>query len=174
MLPIFTTERLVVQPRTIRDLAASIAMDDDPLVIRFIDVPWSDAASHAAFVRARIEHRYPQGLGYWSVFGRGDRTSFLGWILLTPLDLVGPEIEIGWRFTRAAWGKGYATEAAAPVLRHAFETAGLDAVIADIAIANFASRRVAEKLGLRPLAADDEQFRATRYALTRATYRQPA
>lgn len=170
MQPNFTTARLSVRPRLMQDLAASVAMDDDPAVVRFLDVPWSDAASHRAFVRSRINHRYAEGLGYWSVFARDDADKFLGWILLTPLDLVGPEIEIGWRFTRAAWGKGYATEAAMPVLRHGFETLGLAEIIADIDPANTASLRVAEKIGLRP---DEAGSRGPtrRYALTQDGYR---
>jgi RimJ/RimL family protein N-acetyltransferase len=169
MQPSFTTARLILRPRLMQDLAACVAMDDDPLVVRFLDVPWSDATSHRAFVRSRINHRYAEGLGYWSVFRRDDADAFLGWILLTPLDLIGPEIEIGWRFTRAAWGKGYATEAATPVLRHGFETLGLAEIVADIDPANTASLRVAEKIGLRP---DDTGPRPTRrYALTRDVYR---
>jgi RimJ/RimL family protein N-acetyltransferase len=66
------------------------------------------------------------------------------------LDLHGPEIEIGWRLVRAAWGRGYATEAARPVLDHALETLGLGEVIADIDPENAASARVALKLGFRP------------------------
>lgn len=31
-------------------------------------------------------------------------TSFVGWILLTPLDLHGPEFEIGWGLICRAWG----------------------------------------------------------------------
>ncbi|WP_205944781.1 GNAT family N-acetyltransferase [Pelagibius litoralis] len=46
------------------------------------------------------------------------------------------------------WGRGYATEAAAPVLAHALQGLGLDAVVADIDPLNAASIRVAEKLGL--------------------------
>lgn len=70
-------------------------------------------------------------------------------VLLTPLDLVGPEIEIGWRLRRTCWDRGYATEAARPVLHHAFHTLGLPEVIADINPDNMASRRVAQKLGFR-------------------------
>ena len=71
-------------------------------------------------------------------------------ILLAPLDLHGPDIEIGWRLKRAAWGFGYATEAARPVLDHAFGMLRLAEVVADIDPANTASAGVARKLGLRP------------------------
>jgi RimJ/RimL family protein N-acetyltransferase len=132
------------------DLEACLEMDREPGMTRFIPiVPTDQPEAHRAFIVARIEARYPLGMGYWSV-RRHDDPAFLGWILLTPLDLHGPEVEIGWRFRRAAWGQGFATEAAAPVLRHALETLGLPEVVADIDPANHASRRVAEKLGLRP------------------------
>jgi RimJ/RimL family protein N-acetyltransferase len=64
--------------------------------------------------------------------------------------LHGPEIEIGWRLIRRAWGRGYATEAARPVLHHALGTLRLPQVIADIDPENTASVGVARKLGFRP------------------------
>ena len=72
-------------------------------------------------------------------------------MLLTPLDLAGPEIEIGWRLVRSAWGRGYATEAAQPVLRHALDGLHLQQVIADIDPRNGASAAVARKLGMSAL-----------------------
>lgn len=65
-----------------------------------------------------------------------------------PLDAVGPEIEIGWRFRRDAWGSGFATEAAGAVLEHAFTALALAKVVADIHPENARSVRVAEKIGL--------------------------
>jgi RimJ/RimL family protein N-acetyltransferase len=121
-------------------------MDRDSQVTRFIAGPWLDPTAHRAFVEARIRHEYPIGMGYWSVIAS---SRFIGWVLLTPLDLHGPEIEIGWRLMRSAWGHGYATEAARPILHHALATQKLTRVIADIDPANTASVTVALKLGFQ-------------------------
>lgn len=62
----------------------------------------------------------------------------------------GPDtFEIGWAFSRAAQGKGYATEAAQALLAHAFGTLKAHRVIATCQPENTASWRVAEKLGMR-------------------------
>jgi len=65
------------------------------------------------------------------------------------LDLHASEIEIGWRFVRAAWGRGFATEAARPELDHALNILGLAQVIADIDPANMAWANLAGKPGFR-------------------------
>ena len=82
------------------------------------------------------------------MFLRERPDQFLGWILLIPYDGVGPEVEIGWRFNRKAWGKGFATEAATPVLKHALETLALRRVVADIDADNVGSIQVAIKIGM--------------------------
>jgi RimJ/RimL family protein N-acetyltransferase len=144
-LPTFRTSRLTIRPRTMADLEACLAMDRDPAVTRFIEGPWADPMRHRAFVEARMGHIYPAGMGYWTVLAP---EGFAGWVLLTPLDLQGPETEIGWRFLRSMWGHGYATEASRPVLAHALTTLALPKVVADIDPANTQSVRVACKLGL--------------------------
>jgi RimJ/RimL family protein N-acetyltransferase len=85
----------------------------------------------------------PAGQGGTSLAG------FIGWVVLMPADAVGPEIEIGWRLRREAWGLGLATEAARPLLHHAFAVLKLAEVVADINPGNARSLRVAEKLGFR-------------------------
>lgn len=169
-LPTFRTSRLVVRPRTMADLDACMALDRDPEVTRFIPGPWTEPETHRAFIEKRIRHSYPLGMGYWAVLAQEE---FVGWILLTPLNLHGPEIEIGWRFTRRVWDRGYATEAAQPVLAHALETLRLPEVVADIDPCNRASIRVAQKLGMK--AAGDVPYAGrivTRYIATPT--RQPA
>lgn len=56
--------------------------------------------------------------------------------------------EIGWRMIRAAWGFGYASEAAAAALAHGFERLNLKEIIAYTAPANLRSRAVMERLGM--------------------------
>jgi RimJ/RimL family protein N-acetyltransferase len=148
-LPTFRTERLLLRPRTLADLDDCLGMDRDSEVGRFVPGPWDDPESHRAFVLGRMATAFPPGLGYWTVVERRAPDRFLGWIMLTPLTERGTEVEIGWRFTPKARGRGHATEAARPVLAHAFATVGLPAVVADIDPANARSVRVAQKLGMR-------------------------
>jgi RimJ/RimL family protein N-acetyltransferase len=147
--PTFVTDRLVIRPRSLADTDACLAMDREPEVTRFVSGPWSDAVEHRAFIEARTRGPYGAGLGYWTVCSHDDAASFVGWVLLIPADGTGPEIEIGWRLRRAAWGQGFATEATRPVLRHAFVALKLPEVIAEIDLHNGSSLKVAEKLGLR-------------------------
>lgn len=60
-----------------------------------------------------------------------------------------PEVELGYRLRRSAWGQGYATEAALAVRDFAFTNLGIRRLIAMIDPGNRPSIRVAEKLGMR-------------------------
>ena len=55
--------------------------------------------------------------------------------------------EVGWSFRRAAWGQGYATEAATAAIDWAFANLGWSEVIHNIALGNSASIALAERLG---------------------------
>ncbi len=56
--------------------------------------------------------------------------------------------EIGWRLTRDAWGKGYATEAARAALEDVFSRIGLTEVLAYTGPGNLRSQAVMSRLGL--------------------------
>ena len=106
MQPTLTTERLVLRPRSPADTVACLAMDQEPEVTRYVSGPWSDPVAHRAFVEQRTLGPYPDGLGYWTLAPSDRPTEFVGWVLLIPLDAVGPQIEIGWRLRPACWGLG--------------------------------------------------------------------
>ena len=65
------------------------------------------------------------------------------------LSLHGRSAELGYWIGRPYWGRGFATEAAAGILRHGFEALGLRRVSATTLRHNKASVRVLEKLGMR-------------------------
>jgi RimJ/RimL family protein N-acetyltransferase len=60
-----------------------------------------------------------------------------------------PAVEIGFCLRREHWGQGYATEAAAELLRFGFTGAGLDRIVSIRHIDNVRSEHVMDKLGLR-------------------------
>lgn len=62
--------------------------------------------------------------------------------------------EIGWRLHPFAWGRGLATEGALAILRHGFETVGLERIVAETMVVNARSRSVMRKLGMRHTAVE--------------------
>jgi RimJ/RimL family protein N-acetyltransferase len=102
---------------------------------------------------ARVVARDDDVLGISAVVGRDDGQP-LGTMLLKQIPWsTGPntgqreDIEIGWHFHPDAWGHGYATEAAAAVLAHAFD-ADLPFVVAVTYPENVASQQVARRIGM--------------------------
>ena len=147
-LPTYTTDRLILRERNLDDLPSLLEMGVDPEVMKFFGGPVPDLAAHELELRSRIATNFGDGLGFWSVFPRKDPSCYLGWILLIPLDSKGPEIEIGWRFARHAWGNGYATEAALEILKHGFSI-GLESIVAVLKPENYRSIAVTKKLGMK-------------------------
>ena len=96
------------------------------------------------------QERY--GHTFW-VAERREDGAFLGFCGLKIADgansSIFGEIEIGWRFREDAWGKGYAKEAAAASLDHAFGELGAEQVIALTVIQNEASWGLMKRLGMR-------------------------
>lgn len=82
--------------------------------------------------------------------------------------------ELGFWLGKPYWGQGYATEAVAALIAHAFDADGFDYLLAGYFSDNPASGRVIEKLGfvqhggeLRDSAARGEKAHCTTYRLTR-------
>jgi [ribosomal protein S5]-alanine N-acetyltransferase len=76
----------------------------------------------------------------------------------------GQESELSFQFHPYAWGQGYAFEAASATLRFVREDLGLQRLIAETQVANVASCRLLERLGM------SEQQRLRRYGKEQAIY----
>lgn len=148
------TERLVLRRFTAADEDALVELNSDPEVMRFLTGgrPGSRQA-----VRTRTLPQFlaypPNVLGVWAATTEdGD---FLGWLCLrqTPTDP-----ELGYRFRRAAWGHGYATEGCRAIVDRAFEETGTRRIWAATMAVNIRSRRVLERVGLRHVRTYHEHF----------------
>ena len=142
------TERLRLRPIVPGDVEPLRAIYGHPDVER-----WIGPEMAADLDRSVGEQMALQEQRGFSMFALEDRATgeLLGDCGLQPLEMKGPEIEIGWNLAPQAWGRGLATEAARAVLARAFAEPswGLDAVIAVVDPGNTASQRVAERSGMR-------------------------
>ncbi len=110
-------------------------------------------AGAARFSLGRVvAHWEDHGFGVWAAVPHGEDSpvGFVGLAVPFFLPAVMPAVEVGWRFDRAWWGQGLATEGGAAAIAWAFGSLGLDRVISIIRPENVASVRVAEKLGMVP------------------------
>ncbi|HWK17865.1 MAG TPA: GNAT family N-acetyltransferase [Solirubrobacteraceae bacterium] len=99
----------------------------------------------------RIEGEFEQrGYGLWAVEVRetGRFIGFTGLLADTFPAPFTPAVEVGWRLARAAWGRGYATEAAEAALAVGFREAGLEEIVSITTPGNVRSRAVMERLGM--------------------------
>ena len=78
---------------------------------------------------------------------RASDGAFIGWCGLTRWNPAYRSAALGYCLDDAAWGHGYATEAAHALLGWAFDTLDLNRVQAETDTRNAASARVLEKLG---------------------------
>lgn len=149
------TARLVLRPWRPSDLAPWAALNADPDVREHLGGPITRAQSDASVATFQAEFA-ERGYGWWALEERSTR-SFIGF---AGLDLVDEEmpfsgVEMGWRLARAAWGNGYATEAARATLEFAFESLVLPEVLAVTTIDNLRSQAVMRRIGMTHDPADD-------------------
>jgi RimJ/RimL family protein N-acetyltransferase len=145
--------RVRLRPWRDDDLPPFAQMNADPQVMAFFVNPLSreESDSLAHRIRTAVDR---DGIGLLALQVPG--IAFAGFVGMGPapsfvIDVPGIEPgsrEIGWRLLRAAWGHGYATEAATLVLRHALDVLGWNQVISFTAQTNLRSQAVMQRIGL--------------------------
>lgn len=143
------TPRLLLRRWRDADAAPFYAMGRDAEVMRFLGPPASRADCEAAIER---QNALADELGtcFWALERRADGV-FLGFcgIKPGPADTpVAEEPEIGWRLARAAWGQGYALEAARVSLAHGWTTSEWPRISAITVAANERSWGLMIRLGM--------------------------
>ncbi|HZZ36240.1 MAG TPA: GNAT family N-acetyltransferase [Caulobacteraceae bacterium] len=150
------TDRLILRQWTEADRAPFAAMHADPEVMHDFPAPLTRMESDAKLDRY-MRHIAELSFGKWAVERRDDG-AFLGYVgvaTIFPELPVYPGLEIGWRLTRAAWGAGYASEAARASLIDAFTKSDAPEVLSFAMASNARSVAVMHRLGLKRDAARD-------------------
>lgn len=147
--PTLTTDRLHLRPIVEADADELFALHSDALVLRYWDSPpWTDPARAERFV-ATCERLADEGSGTRLAVTRGEDGAFLGWCGLSGWNPDFHSASLTYCLTRAAWGQGYATEAARALLTWAYAALDLNRVQAEADTRNRPSGRVLEKLGFQ-------------------------
>ena len=150
---ILETERLLMRKFTIDDAQLIYDLNLDPEVIRYTLDPIKDIEHARQVLESTILPQYAlYNHGRWAVLVKPD-LQFIGWCGLKARP-ERDEIDLGYRFIKDAWGKGYATEAAFACLKYGFEQLGLKRIVGRAMPQNVASLRVLEKCGMQYIGED--------------------
>ena len=149
--PTLRTDRLRLRPVASADVDALFALHSSAHVLRYWDAPpWRDRARAERFV-AVSRQMAEEGSGARLAIERIADGAFIGWCSLTRWNPGFRSATLGYCLSDAAWGRGYATEAARAAVGYAFTALGQSRVLSLIAPDNVASIRVAERLGEKPV-----------------------
>ena len=142
--PTLPTPRLILRPPVAADVEPWSAMLADAAVASFLGGVQTPTGAWRS-IAAVVGSWHLQGFGMFSVLERASGR-WLGRVgPWQPAGWPGPEI--GWALVRGAWGRGYASEAAARTATWAKATLGWTRMIHPIHPANRRSVAVAERLG---------------------------
>jgi ribosomal-protein-alanine N-acetyltransferase len=141
------TERLYFRKFEYSDLPKLIEHRSDPDVARYLGgTRRQNPDELAKRIQFYIDCYDKYGFGMCPMFWKetGDMIGAAG---IQPLEDTGL-IEVGYSIVKSHWGRGIGTEAAKGWMEFGFNNFNLDSIVAVAVVANIASRRIMEKLGM--------------------------
>lgn len=140
------TERLYLRKFQQKDAENIYELNLDPEVLKFTgDEAFKNVVEANLFIQ-NYDHYKKYGFGRWAVINK-KTDSFLGWCGLKYTESLD-EFDIGFRFFRKYWNKGYATESAKLCLNLGFNKHGMKTIFGRAVKENTASIKVLEKIGM--------------------------
>jgi RimJ/RimL family protein N-acetyltransferase len=149
-LPI-RTERLVIRAFEREDLEPLLAIQSDPVAVRYVPYPPRDRAAVAAVLQRKIANtalRREGDLIELAVL-LAEGGDLIGDVLLALRSVEHETLEVGYIFAPASGGRGYATESVRATVDLAFGPLGARRVIARVDDRNAASCALLNRLGFR-------------------------
>lgn len=158
---VISTPRLLLVAPEMEDCDALISFWQDPETMQHIGAggTWDLDAYRDRIERAVRMHN-EHGMTFWTVIEKASG-DIIGQGGLVPIEFDGPEIELGYRLGKPYWGKGYATEIAQASAAHAFDSLGVDELVAVCYEENLASRAVLSKAGFVEAGLSDVYYGVT-------------
>ena len=146
-IKLLSTPRLYLREFTIDDAQLLIDLNSDADVTRYTgDGPVKDLDDAKRILTEIIFPQYKNKMGRWAVH-LNHTDEFIGWCGLKYI-ADKDETDLGYRFFKQHWGKGYATESSKAVMDYGVNVLKLKNIIARAAKANTASVNVIKKLGM--------------------------
>jgi ribosomal-protein-alanine N-acetyltransferase len=148
-----STARLILRELIPSDAPGMFELDADPEVQRYVGNQPITTIEEARDKIRMIRQQYQElGIGRWAVIEKSSN-NFVGWaglkLVKTPVNNHVDYYDLGYRFIKSAWGKGYASECAIASRDYGFNRMQLDAIYAWADVENTASNRVLLKTGFK-------------------------
>lgn len=145
---IIETDRLLLRTFDEDDAPLLFELNLDPEVTRYTLDPMIDV-DHAKKVLTEVI--LPQyalyNHGRWAVHLKPN-LEFIGWSGLKYIPERN-EIDLGYRFKKIFWGKGYATESAYACLQYGFQKLNMQRIVGRALVGNAGSINVLKKCGMQ-------------------------
>ena len=143
------TPRLLIREIRKVDATGIFELDTDPEVHRYLGnkpiTTMEEAQSAIEFIQSQYREN---GIGRWAVIEK-ESGCFIGWtglkLITTPINKHVNYYDLGYRFIRKYWGKGYAQETIAPSLEYGFNQLQTGEIYAIADVGNAASNAILQK-----------------------------
>ena len=164
------TPRTLLRPMYVGDPKAFFELNNDPGVMKYTgDTAFESLDACEQFLRNYNPYQ-STGIGRYTVLD-SNNAEVLGWCGLKKRP--NGEIDLGYRFFKRHWNKGYATETSKVCLKFGFEQLQFETIIAEAAIENTASIHVMHKLGMKLIDNQScDSLPSVIYAITKDQYLQ--
>ncbi|MDX1829820.1 MAG: GNAT family N-acetyltransferase [Lutibacter sp.] len=146
MKKIIETERLYLRELNVNDAKSFYQLNLDEEVMKYTGEEAFKSIEESKKFLEKYDQYKKYGIGRWAVINK-ENEKFLGWCGLKFTEKLN-EYDIGYRFFKKHWNKGYATESAKACLDFGLNEFKMTEIIGRAMKDNKASIRVLEKIGL--------------------------
>jgi [ribosomal protein S5]-alanine N-acetyltransferase len=149
MTILIESERLIIKAPSESDFENFYAQQSDADVMKYIGRGVRSSEEVRKGLAKSISHYEKHGFTFGPVFEKASgRCVGQAGLIYLAYDDTQDDIEVGYRFIKECWGKGYATEISRALVTWAFAHLAIKKCVGIIQPQNEGSRHVLEKIGM--------------------------